>query len=115
MATKKVAPVCADTHELEKIIRLVSDDRKHIAKKLAHELIFMGGTLDDLKTTVKGTGAVDLFEQGRQSFMRESPALKAYNTTIQRYSLLFKQLTDMLPKQAQDNADSTLFDFIKHE
>jgi len=115
MATKTTAPINADMNELEKIIKLVSDDRKHIAKKLAREIVFMGNTLDDLKTAVKDVGAVDLFEQGKQSFMRESPALKAYNTTIQRYSLLIKQLTDLLPKQVQDNASSSLFDFIQQE
>jgi len=113
MAAKASPPICADMRELNKIIELVPDDRKHVAKKLAHELVFMRATLDELKITIRGVGAVDLFEQGKQSFLRENPALKAYNTTIQRYSLLFKQLTDLLPKQTQDSADNALYDFLK--
>lgn len=110
---KKDTEICKDTKQFEKMVKLVPEDRKHIAEKLVKEITFMGKTLDSLKQTIEETGAVDLFEQGKQKFMRENPALKAYNTTIQRYSLLYKQLTDLLPKQTQDGTDSALYDFIK--
>ena len=113
MALKKIAPICPDLQELDDIIKLIPDDRKHIARKLADEIAFMGETLDELKTMVRQSGTVELFKQGKQEFLRESPALKGYNTTIQRYSLLFRQLADLLPKQTQDNADSALYEFIK--
>ena len=59
----------------------------------------MAITLDELKEKIKETGTVELFKQGKQEFWRESPALRAYNTTVQRYSLLYKQLTDLYPRQ----------------
>lgn len=78
------------------------------------EITFMSKTLSELKKAIEKTGAVDLFKQGKQEFVRENPALKAYNTTIQRYSLLYKQLTDMIPKQSRETtADSELYKFIK--
>lgn len=113
MEIKEDKQICKDIRQLNKMVKLVPDDRKHIAEKLAKELAFMAKTLDELKTTVEEHGAVDLFKQGSQEFMRESPALKAYNTTIQRYSLLFKQLTDLLPKQQPDNTDSALYEFLQ--
>ncbi|WP_352399094.1 hypothetical protein [Anaerotignum sp.] len=113
MKIQQDANVCLDMKQLKKMIKQIPEDRKPIAEKLAKEIVFMAETLDELKDTVKERGAVDLFEQGKQKFMRESPALKAYNTTIQRYSLLYKQFTDLLPKQTQDNTDSALYEFIK--
>ena len=113
MSISQDTTICKDMKQLKKMIKQIPEDRKPIAEKLAKEIVFMGETLDELKEAVKENGAVDLFEQGKQKFMRESPALKAYNTTIQRYSLLYKQLTDLLPKQAQDNTDNALYEFIK--
>lgn len=48
-----------------------------------------------------------------EEFLRESPALKSYNTTIQRYSLLYKQLTDLLPPPEVDSKKKNeVLDFI---
>jgi len=73
----------------------------------------MALTLDDLKIQVEEGGTVEMFKQGSQEFLRESPALKAYNTTVQRYSLLYKQLTELLPKEAQEGKENALYEFIK--
>ncbi len=99
--------------KLKKLLRKVPDDRKPIAEKLIAELAFMDKTLMELRATILEQGAVSLFKQGKQEFMRESPALKAYNTTIQRYSLLYKQLTDLLPKVQSEAGDDPLLSFIK--
>lgn len=84
--------------ELNKILKTIPKDRKSIGARLVDELLFMADTLTALKDEVRKSGAVDHFKQGKQQFMRESPALKAYNTTIQRYSLIYRQLTDLMPK-----------------
>ena len=65
------------------------------------------------KGKIKENGTVDHFKQGKQEFLRESPALKSYNTTIQRYSLLYKQLTDLLPPPEVDSKKKNeVLDFI---
>ncbi|MGI6597986.1 MAG: hypothetical protein ACOX2T_09335 [bacterium] len=48
-----------------------------------------------------------MFEQGARKFLREHPATKVYNTMIQRYATVCKQIFDMVPdpdagKQAED-------------
>lgn len=99
--------------KLKKLLKLIPEDRKAIGEKLIEEISFMSITLTELKNTISDQGVVDLFEQGKQKFMRESPALKAYNTTIQRYSLLYKQLTDLLPKpEPSDKTKDELMNFI---
>lgn len=51
--------------------------------------------------------------RGKQSFMRESPALKSYNTTVQRYSVMYRQLTDLIGKSAEAEKSNAVYDFIK--
>ncbi len=100
--------------QLNKILKQIPEDRKAIGEKLINELLFMYKTLNDLKEQIEEHGTVELFKQGKQEFMRESPALKAYNTTVQRYSLLYKQLTDLLPKAAMPEVkENALYEFIK--
>lgn len=104
----------SEIKRLKAMVQLVPDERRIVAESLVDELTFMAETLDKLKDTVREKGVVEEFKNGKQEFLRESPALKAYNTTIQRYGGLYKQLVDMLPKQAQDNADSALYEFVKN-
>lgn len=108
-----MAGVSKDIREFNKILKSIPEDKKYIGEKLVSELKFMSTTLDDLKKQVEENGTVELFEQGKQKFTRESPALKAYNTTVQRYSLLYKQLTDLLPKTVETKGSNELLDFIK--
>lgn len=98
--------------ELKKIVKRVPEDRQAIASRLAEELQFMGDTLEDLKKKVDEYGTVELYENGKQKFLRENPAVKSYNTMIQRYSTLYKQLTDLLPKGVATAVGNDLLDFM---
>lgn len=100
---------------LTQLLELIPQEKRPIAKKLITELNFMASTLTQLRRMVKDTGAVELFKNGKQEMLRESPALKSYNTTVQRYSLLYKQLIDLLPKEAKPDEGSALLDFINGE
>ena len=109
---KSVTPT-KTTRELNKLIKNLPDDKKTIAKNIINVLSFISATLEDLKTKIAESGTVELFEQGKQKFYREAPALKSYNTTVQRYSLLYKQLIDLLRSEGQKPSDSgELFEFI---
>ena len=84
--------------KLKRLLKLVPVDRRAVAEKLIAEIAFMEDTLNGLRRHIEKNGAIDHFKQGQQEFDRESPAVKTYNTMIQRYSLIYRQLTDMLPK-----------------
>lgn len=99
--------------ELKEILQKIPEDKKAIGQRLADELIFMQQTLEDLKKQINKYGTIEHFEQGKQSFLRESPALKSYNATIQRYSQLYKQLSDMLPKDKPEQQENKLYEFLK--
>lgn len=99
--------------KLKKILKEVPKDRQPIAQSLFKEISFMEKTLIKLKDQVNTEGVTTLFKNGSQEFIKEHPALKAYNTTIQRYSLLYKQITDLLPPTEEKEKDDPLIDFIK--
>lgn len=111
MATKRTKIKTAG--ELDSMTDLVDQNRRPVAVRLVRELNFMSATLDKLRVEIERLGPVDLFKQGVQEFVRENPALKAYNTTIQRYSLLFKQLTDLIPREEPTQAADALLQFIQ--
>lgn len=100
-------------NEFKQILDKLPEDEKLIGRHLADELIFMQETLKTLKNEINDKGVIEKFEQGKQSFFRESPALKSYNTTLQRYSQLYKQLNSMLPKKQETEKTNALYDFLK--
>ena len=99
--------------ELEEILERIPEDKKYIGRKIIDELIFMQETLTTLKRKIKEKGTEEEFVQGKQNFVRESTALRSYNTTVQRYSALYKQLTDLMPKTLEPEGSNAVYDFIK--
>ena len=111
----KIKEFSTDLKQFEELLKIIPDERKTIAQKLITEICFLTKTLEDLRKIIDETGTVDLFEQGKQKFMRESPALKAYNTTIQRYSLIYKQLEIMISICLKENSEIELYKFINQD
>lgn len=101
----------SETKKLNKIKELVPEENKVIATNLIKELAFMSATLEELKDIVAEKGAVEDFQNGKQNFMRESPALKSYTALIPRYSNLYKQLISLVPEEVKET-NSELLDFI---
>ena len=95
MADRKTANFGDYAESYEK----VDPARRVVAEKYIAELIFMEGQLAILKESIQQDGAVDNFTQGRQSMLRESPAMKAYCTLVQRYGDIQKKLADLLPEK----------------
>lgn len=97
----------------KKILQHIPEDKQPIAAKLIEELTFMEKTLKKLKDQIEAYGEVEEFKQGTQNFLRESPALKGYNTMVQRYSVMNRQLTDLMGKSQEAENSNAVYDFIK--
>lgn len=110
---KKKVVISADMRKVKVLLKEIPKERQPIAQGLYNELVFMQNTLNSLKEQVEEEGAVSMFKQGQQEFLREHPALKAYNTTVQRFSLLYKQLIDLLPPTDTEQQTDPLIDFMK--
>ena len=97
------------------MIKKIPEDKRYIGEKLITELTFLETSLKKLRSQISESGEVEHFQQGKQDFLRESPALKAYNTTVQRYSVMYRQLTDLIGKSPEAEKSNAVYDFLKEE
>lgn|SRR5699024_4023388 len=109
--TEKEKRINDEKTRLTDIISGLPDERQSIAEGLIDEIAFMRATLKDLKDDINANGAVDEMPQGDYSIMRESPAVKTYNTMVQRYNGSCKELFSLLPKETVNDIDSEFDDF----
>lgn len=79
--------------ELKKILANIDEDSRAIAQGIIDELIFLQDVLKKLKQAIEEQGVVSSYANGAP---RESPTLRSYNATIQRYGNLCKQLELMI-------------------
>ena len=107
MARKKIIA------ELDAILEKIPDDKKYVGQKLIDELVFMQETLTTLKRQIRTEGTQEVFEQGKQSFVREAPALTSYTKLIARYGAIYKQLCDLMPKTLEAEKSNAVYDFLK--
>jgi uncharacterized protein YfbU (UPF0304 family) len=103
--------------EIQKLRRLFKNlpkDKMKAADGLIQEAAFMKVTLEETRHVIDQEGILEKFEQGAQKFLREHPATKVYNTMIQRYATVCKQLFDMIPDpDAGKQAEDELMTFVK--
>lgn len=87
--------------DIKKLLENMPQDRQPIAKALYTEIEFMQRTLIKLRDAIDQEGPVEL-----------PGALKNYNATVQKYSVLYKQLVDLMPEVKATKTDE-LLDFLK--
>lgn len=104
--------ISTDIERIKKIFEEIDEERKILAFELIEELIFMKKTLNDCKTHINERGTIELFTQGPNSYDRETPAMKTYNSTIKNYNIVMKQLLDILPK-AEPKLSKSTEEFLK--
>ena len=85
-----------DIKKLEDCFKKMGGNKGTIGLSLVNEAYFLCKTLSRLKELLEGD-IVERFEQGKQNFLREHPALKSYNTTLKNYQGVMKQLYDIVP------------------
>lgn len=84
--------------KIDEILKKIPNEKSVEASLVADEIKFVAETIDELKKTIKDTGAVEHFINGKQNFLRESPALKSYTQLMKTYDTLYKNLINLLPK-----------------
>lgn len=112
MNKEKDRQVKNEITRLTNIYKNIDKSKKLTAKGLIEEAAFMKATLKELKQSIDENGPIDEMPQGEYSILREHPALKSYNTMVQRYSGILKQLTDLLPKEIQREVSDGFDDFV---
>lgn len=102
--------------EINRIKKLYTDfpkDKIKVLEGLMNEAAFIKFTLEDTRIDLIKNGLTELFEQGEQKFNRERPEAKIYTNFIQKYSVVMKQLIDLLPPELKKEQADALMGFIK--
>ena len=100
--------------KFKRLFKNLPKDKMKAADGLIQEAAFMKVTLEETRHVIDQEGILEKFEQGAQKFMREHPATKVYNTMIQRYTTVCKQLFDMIPDpETSKTAEDELMAFVK--
>lgn len=89
---------------LKEMYEKTPEDKQSEAKLIYNELVFILDTLEALKKDINNKGAVEHFINGKQDFLRESPALTSYNKLMKTYNTFFKTLANLqeeLPKEEE--------------
>ena len=89
-------------NEIARLTNLFKDidkNKRLTAKGLIEEGAYMKITLQELKVEIDKDGPIDEMPQGEYSILREHPALKSYNTMVQRYTNIIDKLTNLHPKE----------------
>ena len=94
--------------KLEKILEKIPNEKQNEASLIVEELEFILETIKDLKKKIKETGSVEHFINGKQDFLRESPALASYNKLMKTYDTFYKNLINLIPKD--ENIDDIVFE-----
>ena len=114
---KKVDKGTLINREINRLTNLFKDidsNKRLTAKGLIEEASFMKATLQELKEMIDEHGPIDEMPQGEYSILREHPALKSYNTMVQRYTNIINQLTNLHPKEeVKKEVDDGFDDFLK--
>jgi len=113
---EKAKRIKRELTRLRKSFKPLPEDKRRLAEGLMQEAAFMRVTLEETREIIDREGVIELFEQGKQRFLREHPATKVYASLVNRYSAVVKQLVDLLPdpKQGQDVTDE-LMEFVKKQ
>lgn len=83
--------------KIDELIEQIEPSKRIIARNLAEEIKFLKKTLKTLKETIKEFGVVD----NSGETVKESPALKSYNTTIKSYCNCVKQFEVLLRRYSE--------------
>lgn len=105
-------------NEIRRINGLCKDidrSKRLIAKGWIEEAAYMKITLEELKEEIDRSGPIDEMPQGEYSILREHPALKAYNTMVQRYTNIIDKITGLFPKEEQKEVDDGFIDFVNQK
>ena len=84
---------------------------KAIGYNLYEKLEFMNDTLGKLQASIEANGVTEKYVKNYSTYLRESPAVKTYNTMLQKYCILTKRILELFPKE-DIKQDSELQEFL---
>ena len=95
----------AEVARLNKVLAVLPENKKNLAKGLIESAAFMKVTLVDMEKDISAKGCVEAFQQSVAiaPYARIRPVAQLYNTVNKNYQTTIKQLNDMLPKEETEH------------
>lgn len=84
-----------------KLFKDVAANKKEFVLSMISQLAYIEVAMEELQAETNENGYVEKFEQGKQSFVREHPAAKSYNSFVKSYTAIMKSLIDIVPEAKQ--------------
>lgn len=110
---EKQARIDKEQKRLTRLYSKIDKKRKAVIQGLIERAAFMRVSLDDMEEDLNVYGFTEMFQQGRQEpYERERPVAKQYNSMNTSYQKIIKQLTDLLPKQVEQQKDDGFDSFV---
>lgn len=89
----------AEKKRLIRVFMKVGVKEKKAVSELVANAAFMSVTLQDLQESINKEGTVVEYQNGENQWgTKKNPDVETYNTMIKNYTMIIKQLTDLLPK-----------------
>ena len=110
---EKEKKIKQEVNRIKKLYKDFEKDKSKVLEGLINEAAFMKLSLEELRNDLIKNGLTELFEQGEQSFYRERPEVKVYTNFMQKYSVVMKQLIDLLPIEIKKEEADALMEFMK--
>lgn len=89
------------TKQIDEILKKIPEDKKNEASLVASKLMYMEEKLKELQKSIDEQGVVEHFINGKQDFLRESPALASYTKLMKTYDTFYKNLINLVPKDIE--------------
>lgn len=105
--------ISAEKEKLQNCFKEIPENKKKVCSGLIENAAFMTATLKELQGYSDKYGVIERTADG--SGTKESPSVKSYNTMINRYCAVVKQLVDMLPAEQEKPRQDELLEFIKNK
>ncbi len=107
----KVRRISQEVKRLKAIYKDLPEEKLVLATRLIERAAFQMVTLEDLEEEVNRSGFLEAYQNGdKQTGIKQSAALQAYNSLYKNYQATLKELSTQLPER---RAVSRLDEFIK--
>jgi uncharacterized protein YfbU (UPF0304 family) len=100
------------TKEIDDILKKIPNEKKSEASLIATKLKYMEEKLAEIQKQIDEQGVVEHFINGKQDFLRESPALASYTKLMKIYDTFYKNLINLLPKEVVEELNDELDDYV---
>ena len=97
--------------EIDEILKKIPNEKQNEAKLVSQKLIYLEEKLQELQKKIDESGVVEHFINGKQDFLRESPALASYTKLMKTYDVFYKNLIGLLPKETQEETPDDFDEF----